>query len=139
MLNDKLMYKFLNRVKREKLMTLFLTNILFDNGLNDYNYICRLFKKDGLVVLDIYDNISKNRFNRYLFDFNNTDYDYKREEIDNVFVNYLGINNLQDSSLNLIKLGFLFKLPKDKMIEYSSLFLDEKINNILIDIINRPI
>lgn len=139
MLNDKLMYKFLNQIKRNKLMTLFLTNIFFYDELNDYNYICRLFRKDGRVVLDVYDNISNNRFNRYIFDFNNTDYDYKREEIDNVFVNYLGINKLQDSSLNLIKLGFLFKLPKDKMIEYSSSFLDEKISNILIEIINRPI
>ena len=50
-------------------MTSFIKNFFDYKYLNDYNYIFRMIDNEVELIIDIYDNVSENRFNRYVFNF----------------------------------------------------------------------
>lgn len=126
-MNKKVLFaRYIRLIKRERELTNFIAYIFCYNDFYDYNYIFRLSEKKDRVVIDIYDNISDNRFNRYVFIFNNCSLNNKVIEENNVFITYININNLKDGDNKLYKLAYLFKLDKIEMIKYANTFLEYK-------------
>lgn len=135
-MNKKLcMKKFIEIIQNRNLLTKFIMNVFDYNDLHDYNYIFRMIMDKDLIILDIYDNISNNRFNRYIFDFKSELDDIDIIQEGNVFVTKLPIKNMLDDDNKLCKLAYLFKLDNSKMIEYSKTFLDNEFVLILEEII----
>lgn len=134
----RVMYDFINEINNRKLMTLFIKNIFKYEEFYDYNYIFRMISNDHEIIIDIYDNVSNNRFNRYVFSFIEENYNIKVIEEGNVFVNYISINNIIDSDNNLHKLAYLFKIEDKLMLEYASNFLDNIFIPILEESIKKP-
>lgn len=134
-----LMKEFIETIDRRKLMTQFIKNMFNYQELYDYNYLFRIKEKGNMIVIDIYDNVSNNRFNRYIYRFSPGKYMIKIEEKDNVFVNYINIMNIDKDNYenNIIKLGYLFKLKKNKMIEYAHKFLSDEVVDILSEILKK--
>lgn len=133
--NKSIMRNFIRIINDTGLMTKFIMNIFDYNNLNDYNYIFRFISHDKEIIIDIYDNISNNRFNRYIFSFLECNYDMKTVEENGIFVSYICVLNATDSNDKLLKLAYLFSLDKSRMIEYASSFLDNIFVEILIKII----
>lgn len=127
----KLLAKFIRLIKNEKELTNFIAFIFNYKDFNDYNYIFRLLEKEDRVVIDIYDNISNNRFNRYIFSFSNNNLKTKVIKENNVFITYINVNALKEGNNNLYKLAYMFKLNKKEMIIYASTFLESKYIEIL--------
>ena len=134
----RVMCDFINEINNRKLMTLFIKNIFEYEEFYDYNYLFRMISTDNEIIIDIYDNVSDNRFNRYVFSFKKLGYDIKIIEESNVFVNYISINDIIDCNSNLLRLAYLFKIDDNLMIEYASSFLDNLFVSILDEIIKRP-
>ena len=134
-----IMRDFINQINDCKLMTLFIKNIFDYECFFDYNYLFRMIDGGSELIIDIYDNVSDNRFNRYIFSFDNVDYVLKIKEIENVFVNYIGVLNVIDCDNKLLKLGYLFNLDKDMMIDYARSFLPLEIIDILENVLKKPI
>ncbi|MBQ8218997.1 MAG: hypothetical protein IJZ79_04520 [Bacilli bacterium] len=130
---------FFENISDKELMTLFIKILFNYENLHDYNYLFRIKEEKNKIIVDIYDNVSDNRFNRYIFDFNIGEYDMKVIEEGNVFVNYIYILNIKDPDNNLLKLAYLFRIRKNKMIEYAKTFLPNEIVQVLIDILKEPI
>lgn len=133
--NKVLLARYIRSLKKRKELTSFLSNILDYKNLKEYNYIFRLIEEECRVIIDIYDNISTNRFNRYIFNFNKTHLVSKTIKEKNVYITYINIYNLSNSNNKIYKLGFLFKLDKSKMINYANTFLSQKHIDILNNII----
>lgn len=127
----KLLAKFIRLIKKEKELTNFIAFIYNYKDFNDYNYIFRLLEKEDRVVIDIYDNISNNRFNRYIFSFSNNNLKTKVIKENNVFITYINVNTIKERNNNLYKLAYMFKLNKKEMIIYASTFLESKYIEIL--------
>ena len=137
-MTKKNMFKlFINKINDSKLMTKFIINIFDYEGLQDYNYIFRMIDGNNEVIIDIYDNVSDNRFNRYIFSFIDNDYVFKVLEEGNVFVNYISIMDVVDSNNKLEKLAYLFKLDEDEMLDYANTFLNKIFVDILEEIIKK--
>lgn len=134
-----MMRDFINEINNRKMMTKFIKNIFNYIEINDYNYLFRMIDGDSEVIIDIYDNVSEHRFNRYIFSFVNEDYDVKIIEERNVFVNYICVRNVRDTDDKLLKLAYLFRVDDSVMIEYARSFLDDIFVDILIDIKKKPI
>lgn len=135
-MNKKNMFKlFINRINERKLMTKFIINIFDYENIQDYNYIFRMIDENDKVIIDIYDNISDNRFNRYIFYFKEKKYTFRVQEEGNVFVNYISVINMIDGNNKLQKLAYLFKLEQDEMLTYANTFL----NKVFVDIIEEII
>lgn len=132
-----MLYRFIKRIERSKLLTLFIQNIFDYDNLYDYNYIFRINKEGDNLVIDIYDNVSVNRFNRYIFNYGNNVINNDNSCDNNVFITYINVNNMKDSNNKLYKLAYLFKLEDDNMIAYANTFLDQKIVTILKTIIKK--
>ena len=133
-----MMFAFIKRIENEHKLTLFIKNIFDYKNFNDYNYIFRVINEDNFVIMDIYDNVTENRFNRYIFDFNIDKYDVKCKCINNVFVTMINIFNMDDSDNKLYKLAFLFSDKNNDLIKYANTFLEKTFIDILDDIINKP-
>lgn len=129
-----IMSGFINQINDRKLMTDFIKNIFDYEHFYDYNYLFRMIDTDDEIIIDIYDNVSDNRFNRYIFSFSKLD-DIKIMEEGNVFVNYINIKKVVDSDHKLIKLAYLFKIEDNMMIDYASSFLDPVFVDILQEIL----
>lgn len=137
-MTKKNMFKlFVNKINDRKLMTKFIINIFDYEKLQDYNYIFRMIDGNNEVIIDIYDNVSNNRFNRYIFSFIDNDYVFKVLEEGNVFVNYISIMDVVDSNNKLEKLAYLFKLDEDEMLGYANTFLNKIFVDILEEIIKK--
>lgn len=137
-MNKKNIFKlFINRINERKLMTKFIINIFNYDNLHDYNYIFRMIDNTKEIIIDIYDNVSNHRFNRYIFSFEKTNYTYKVIEENNVFINYISIINITNENSNLEKLAYLFKLNEDEMITYANTFLNKIFTDILNEIIKK--
>ena len=127
-----IMGRFIEKIEDRKLMTLFIKELFDYDNFNDYNYLFRMKDDNKRVIIDIYDNVSSNRFNRYIFSFTKGDYDFKLVEDKNVFVSYINILNLYDSDNKLLKLGYLFRIRKNKMIDYAIPYLpDDKLRYLM--------
>ena len=131
----EIMSCFIDKIYKNNLMTLFIKNVFDYEDFNDYNYLFRMKEDKDSIVIDIYDNISDNRFNRYIFYFYKGEYDIKVLEEGNVFVSYIYIYNVEDSDNKLLKLAYLFKLDKIEMIRYSKTFLSLEIVMILNEVL----
>lgn len=131
-----IMSRFIEKIEDRKLMTLFIKELFDYDNFNDYNYLFRMKDDNKRVIIDIYDNVSSNRFNRYIFSFTKGDYDFKLVEDKNVFVSYINILNLYDSDNKLLKLGYLFRIRKNKMIDYAKTFLTDEIVKCLEEVLN---
>ena len=137
-MNKKNMFKlFINKINDRKLMTKFIRNIFDYDKIQDYNYIFRMIDGNNEIIIDIYDNISDNRFNRYIFSFGEKDYTFKVLEEGNVFVNYISVLNMVDSDNKLEKLAYLFKLEDNEMLIYANTFLNKIFVDILEEIIKK--
>lgn len=130
-----ILVKLMNTIKNNGLLTKFLNTVFEYNNLSDFSYIYRLTNKADRVVIDIYDNISNNRFNRYIFLFNDLKYDKRVVEENNVFVTYINVLKYKDNNNNFDKLIYLINLDKQEMIMYANTFLDKEFIEILNDII----
>lgn len=131
-----IMSRFIEKIEDRKLMTLFIKELFDYDNFNDYNYLFRMKDDYKRVIIDIYDNVSSNRFNRYIFSFIKGDYDFKVVEDKNVFVSYINILNLVDSDNKLLKLGYLFRIRKNKMIDYAKTFLTDEIVKCLEEVLD---
>ncbi len=130
MTNKDEMYCFLKRIFDRKLMTKFLINIFDYEGLEDFNYISRVSMKEDMVILDVYDNITDNRFNRYCFDFNAKAKSFFNNLKNDVFVTKIAVLNIKEKKDKLIKLAYLFNLSYEKRIKYAKTFLDDVFINL---------
>ena len=130
--------EFINIINNTDLMTKFIKNIFDYTDLYEYNYIFRMMDKDELIIIDIFDNVSVTRFNRYIFDFENDDSNKEYIE-DGIFIKYINVMNTKDSYDKLLKLAYLFKIDEKTMIDYASSFLDKEFVKIIEDIKNKPI
>ena len=65
-MNREVLSEFLYSLEEEKKLTKFLKIIFKYKVLHDYNYISRIVVNDKSVILDVYDNILENRFNRHI-------------------------------------------------------------------------
>ena len=133
------MCDFINEINDRKLMTKFISNIFGYENFYDYNYIFRMIDNDDEIIIDIYDNVSDNRFNRYIFSFVDIGYDIKIVQEGNVFVNYISMISVLDSDSKLLKLAYLFKMDDNKMLDYASSFIDDVFVKILTEILKKPI
>lgn len=131
-----IMSRFIEKIEDRKLMTLFIKELFDYDNFNDYNYLFRMKDDYKRVIIDIYDNVSSNRFNRYIFSFIKGDYDFKVVEDKNVFVSYINVLNLVDSDNKLLKLGYLFRIRKNKMIGYAKTFLTDEIVKCLEEVLD---
>jgi len=132
-----LMSSFIYEINERKLMTDFIKNIFDYENFYDYNYLFRMISNDKEVIFDIYDNVTDNRFNRYVFSFIDKGYDFKVIEEGNVFVNYISVLDVKDSDNKLLKLAYLFKIDDNLMIDYAKSFLDLTFVDILKEIIDK--
>lgn len=130
------MYNFIKLIEDNKMLTIFIKNIFDYQEINDYNYLFRLTSSTDSVIIDIYDNISKNRFNRYIFNFNEKTISNNYNN-NNVYITNINVLKAKDSDNKLLKLAYLFNLDNDKMIEYAKTFLDKDIINILNKVISK--
>ena len=138
--NKDLMYKFIKDIEASKLTTNFICDILKYQELNDYNYIFRIKEESTNIIIDIYDNISINRFNRYIFHFSKpkNKNDITITEKNNVFVTDINVlNSSQNNDNNLVKLAYLFNINKKEMSKYSKTFLSSEIVKLLDKLINK--
>ena len=138
MCKKDLMIKFLNKIKFKGLLTKFIQELYEIPEIHDYNYLYRLINEDNLVIIDIYDNITKNRFNRYIFSFDEGDYDYKVTEENNVFVTRIYVNNMTISDNHIYQFAYLFKLDSKDIIGEAEKIFSSEIINVLKSIINKP-
>lgn len=140
-MNKKNMLReFINEINDRKMMTQFIKNIFGYENFFDYNYLFRMVDNDSELIIDIYDNVSDNRFNRYVFNFDDClGYDLKVVYEGNVFVNYISVSDALDNCDNLLKLAYLFKIDDSNMLEYAESFLDREFVLILKDILKKPI
>lgn len=137
MYKKSIMWDFIKEIYDNKMMTDFIKNIFDYENFYDYNYLFRMIEESDKIIIDIYDNVSDNRFNRYIFSFKKLGFEIKVIEEKNVFVNYISIYDTKDNNNKLLKFAYLFKLDKNEMIEYARLFLDKKFVLILDKIINK--
>lgn len=123
----KIMKEFLELILKKGLLTDFLNDIFEYKNFKDYNYIYRLGSDKESIIIDVYDNVSVNRFNRYIYSFvDNDEYDYMVEVHDNVYVHYYNIFILGDKLDKRMMFGYLFTLPYEEMIEYARGFMNTK-------------
>lgn len=135
--NKDIMIQFINKIHGMGILTDFIKYIFDYESLFDYNYMFRMIDGDNHVIIDIYDNVSDNKFNRYIYDFIGNSDEIITYVEDDVFVKKISVKNLIDNDDMVIKLGYLFKLDRDLMIEYASLFMDIKFVEILDYIIKK--
>lgn len=139
MRKKNIMRDFIREINERKLMTRFIKNIFGYENFYDYNYLFRMIDNDNEVIIDIYDNVTDNRFNRYVFSFVDSGYDIKVIEERNVFVNYISVVDVTDTDNKLLKLAYLFKIDDVMMLDYANSFLDDVFVEILKEIMKKPI
>ena len=132
-----ILYTFIKTIEKKQLLTKFIKNIFDYENFNDYNYLFRMTENSNQIIIDIYDNISDNRFNRYIFNFSRSNYYTRVIKEGNVFVTYINVLRIGDSNNKLYKLAYLINLNKNKMYEYAGTFLDKEFVDILINIIKK--
>lgn len=130
--------EFVGRIaSKRNILTLFIKSIFDYEEFYDYSYLFRMKEEGNIEIIDIYDNVSDNRFNRYMFIFDKGEYDIRVIEECNVFVSYIYVYNVVNSKDKLLKLAYLFNLDNDLMEEYARSFLPDKIIQILIKVIKK--
>ena len=138
MMNNKdTMIKFINVVNNNGMLTELIKYIFDYDYLFDNNYIFRLIDDNNYVILDIYDNISANKFNRYIYDFMDDNYNVLKYYENDIYIRKISVKNINNNDNNIIKFGYLFNLDIKMMIDYADKFLDDKFVKILDDILKK--
>ena len=134
----ELFVKFIRSIEKRQKLTLFISRIFDYDNFNDYNYLFRMKEEDNQIIIDIYDNVSVNRFNRYIFIYDNIITKIRIIEDNNVFVTYLPVLNINENDCinKLIKLAYLFGNCND-VVAYAKTFLDDEFVDILIYILKK--
>lgn len=130
-----LLAKYIRSLKRRKLLTQFIAFIFDYEDFHDYNYIFRISEEKSRVIIDIYDNISNNRFNRYIFNYQKNYIKTNIIKVNNIYVTYINVNSIKNTDKKLYKLAYLFKLDKKEMLKYANTFLKKEYVEVLKDII----
>ena len=130
-----LLAKYIRSLKRRKLLTQFIAFIFDYEDFHDYNYIFRISEEKSRVIIDIYDNISNNRFNRYIFNYQKNYIKTNIIKVNNIYVTYINVNSIKKTDKKLYKLAYLFKLDKKEMLKYANTFLKKEYVEVLKDII----
>ena len=130
--------EFVGRIaSKGNILTLFIKSIFDYEEFYDYSYLFRMKEEGNTEIIDIYDNVSDNRFNRYMFIYDKGEYYISVIDECNGFVSYIYVYNVVDSKDKLLKLAYLFNLDNDLMVEYAKSFLPDKIIQILIKVIKK--
>ena len=135
MSKKELLKTFIETIQNKNLLTIFIKLIFDYDNFHDYNYIFRLSEGDDEIIIDIYDNVSENRFNRYIFNYNKGKYHTGIVKEEDVFVTYIDALNMTDNSNKLYKLAYMTTLTQNKIVAYAKTFLTDEFINILLDII----
>ena len=135
MSKKEILESLIKTIQAKELLTDFIKELFDYENFHDYNYLFRITSSNDEVIIDIYDNISNHRFNRYIFSYNKGKYHTKVIEENNVFVTYIDVLNLTDNDNKLYKLAYMTTLDSNKMIDYAKTFLDDRFVNILKEII----
>lgn len=130
-----MMREFINKINKRGLMTRFIRNIFDYDDFHDYNYFFRMIDMDNKIILDIYDNVSDTKLNRYVFSFDGVDYTIKIDNNGSIFVHYISVLNTKNSDKKLMKLAYLFNIDEGMMLEYADSFLDKIFVEILREIL----
>ena len=130
-----IMKKFILIIRDRGLLTKFINDVFNYTELHEYNYIFRIIDNNDEIIIDIYDNVSNNRFNRYIYSFIDDSYDIKIEKNDFLYIKYVSVLNIKNIDDNICKLAYLFKIEDDEMINYANSFLDNEFVEILKSII----
>jgi len=133
MMNDGkvIMTNFINAIINRGLLTEFIKIIFNYDYLFDYNYMFRMIDDDNFIIIDIYDNVSQNRFNRYVYDFIDDSYVFLLDYENNILVRKISVINVNRDGDNILKLGYLFKLDRELMLDYADEFMDIKFIKVL--------
>lgn len=131
------LYSFIKEIEKEKKLTAFIKDIFGYEELYDYNYIFRITATKSKVIIDIYDNVSINRFNRYIFNYSKSKYNTNITKKDNVYITNINVLKIEDSENKLYKLAYLTKLRRNNMVEYANTFLDKEFVEIVENIIKN--
>ena len=86
-----------------------------------------MIEEKNTIIIDIYDNVDGNHFNRYIFNFSKKDFEYKSIEKNNIVINYINICNITNQKNNLLKFSYLFKTTKNKIYPYAKSFMSAKL------------
>ena len=130
-----MMREFINRINDRGLMTSFIKNIFDYDNFYDYNYFFRMIDIDNKIILDIYDNVSDTKLNRYVFSFDRLDDNIKIVNDGSIFVHYISVLDTKNSNKKLMKLAYLFNIDEVMMLEYADIFLDKIFVEILREIL----
>lgn len=127
-----LFIKYIKSIIKRKKLTLLVNNIFDKKIIDDNSYLFRLINNKNQVIIDIHDNVSTNRFNRYIFDFGNTNKEYETKVIDGVYITYIGINNIKTYHNNIQKFASLFNRHNKNILSEAKIFMDNELIDILI-------
>lgn len=130
-----IMLEFISTINDRGLMTSFIRDIFDYDNFYDYNYFFRMIDMDNKIILDIYDNVSDTKLNRYVFSFDELDDNIKIENDGSIFVHYISVLNIKNSDKKLMKLAYLFNMDEGMMLEYADSFLDKIFVEILREIL----
>ena len=133
MSNQDLLIKYINNLKRKKLLTSFISYIFDYPNIKEYNYIFRIKKENNNVIIDIYDNISTYKLNRYIFDYSSNE--LKKHHKESIYITQIGMINIKNKKSKIFKLAYLFTLEKNKMSDYANKFLKPEFTELLLKII----
>ena len=133
--NQELLIKYINKIKKKNLLTQFISYIFNYQNLTKNNYIFRIKKQNNQIIMDIYDNISINKLNTYIFDYSQSNNFIKKTKKDGIYITHIYMTNTKDSHIRLYKLAYLFTLDKKDMIMYANTFLEKE----FIEILNKTI
>ncbi len=134
---QELFYKFLKSINKNNKLTLLFKTIFNYHVLNDYNYISRFFSEHDNIIIDIYDNILDNRFNRYIFNFRNVEEGTIIKFDEYVMVTTINVNSDYSINNNLMRLCYLFSDKCSNMKDYAISFMPKDIVIILENIIKK--
>ncbi len=126
---------FIKTIEERKLLTEFIKYLFDYEKLYDYNYIFRIASDNQEVVIDIYDNVSDHRFNRYIFSYQKGKYQTRVIDENNVFATYIDVLNISKPNNKLYKLAYMTTMDKNRIIEYAQTFLTSEFIDILKEII----
>lgn len=134
-----MMYKFIQLTEKNNLLTQFLINVFGYIEIYNYNYIFRVIDKEEQIVIDIYDNVSLNKFNRYVYDFSLESVNIMDYKDGDVYVKKISVLNSCDTDINYLKFAYLFKISVENMESYALNFMNFELVKILGDIKNKSI
>lgn len=131
--------EFMDRISSKScLLTMFIRDIFDYKNFYDYSYLFRMKEEKNSIIFDIYDNVSDNRFNRYIFIFDSGMYDIKTIEECNVFISYIYVYSIENAeNSKLLKFAYLFNLKYSDMESYASGFLSKKVVEVLARVIKK--